>query len=204
MDISRRRMFSPDEDEILKNFVKENGNKDWGKISQILRGRTPRQCRDRYRNYLREGLNSHPWTEEEDTIIKKMHNEIGPKWVTISKMLNERNGIDIKNRWGELNSSLKVRYKSHSFPHFSQNQPLVIENNYNHQFKTKIDEKSENATCDEKNESKSNEKEEKFQSKNCDIAISEEEFYNFCSIWDWILPMEEYNLIGSNKITNLF
>lgn len=201
-------MFSPDEDEILKNFVKENGNKDWGKISQILLGRTPRQCRDRYRNYLREGLNSHPWTEEEDSIIKKMHNEIGPKWVTISKMLNERNGIDVKNRWNELNSSLKVRYKSHSFANTNQSSISLNDipertNTQSIVLKKKIYDNKDTIKV-ENNYTGQNESQIFSNNKSFDIAISEEEFYNFLSISDWILPMEEYSLIGSNKITNLF
>lgn len=210
MDISKRRMFSPDEDEILKKFVKENGTRNWEKASLILRGRTPRQCRDRYRNYLREGLNSHPWTDDEDIIIIKMVNEIGPKWVTISKMLIERNGIDVKNRWNELSMNLKIPFKSGHMPHsekelinnFSSesfSNPVIVNNNSEDQdIKSKEDEKKEvgdQYSCQNNSTINNN---------SFDIAISEEEFYNTLSIMDCVLPIEEYNLLGSSKTQYLF
>lgn len=71
----------------------------WEEIAKKLPGQTPKQCHDRYANYLRDGLKSEPWTQEEDEMLIEMHKEIGPKWVKMMKRLPGRSGNDIKNRW---------------------------------------------------------------------------------------------------------
>lgn len=69
------------------------------KLQKKLPGQTLKQCHDRYANYLRDGLKSEPWTQEEDEMLIEMHKEIGPKWVKMMKRLPGRSGNDIKNRW---------------------------------------------------------------------------------------------------------
>jgi hypothetical protein len=62
-------------------------------------GRSPRQCRDRHRNYLLDSLVTSPWTPEEDAIIIAQFHVIGPRWVEIAKSLSGRSGSHVKNRW---------------------------------------------------------------------------------------------------------
>ena len=211
MEDKKRKMFSSDEDQILRDFVIENGNRNWSKITEILQNRTPRQCRDRYRNYLKEGLNSHSWTEEEDSIIKKKYNELGPKWVAISKFLNDRNGIDVKKRWNELTSSSKKRYKRH---HERLNRDSLSYTNYYKKKATpppavqpKTNPTKENTENNSIDQIKADDQTSIFnenENDDFDIGISEEEFYNILSISDCILPMEEYSYLGSIRISNLF
>jgi hypothetical protein len=83
----------------LRSFVDTFGTKSWDDIVRWLPNRSPRQCRDRYNNYLQESLVICPWTPEEDAVVIQQYHEIGPKWVEIGKMLRGRSGNNVKNRW---------------------------------------------------------------------------------------------------------
>jgi hypothetical protein len=94
-----RRKFMPDEDRQLRALVAQLGTKSWGKIATYMPTRSPRQCRDRYKNYLLDSLVSDVWTAREDAILIQKVQEIGPKWVEIAKFLSGRSGNHVKNRW---------------------------------------------------------------------------------------------------------
>jgi hypothetical protein len=91
--------FSPKEDEQLRMVVDTIGTRRWDIVASFLPFRTPRQCRDRYRNYLLDFLVIVPWTPAEDEIVCRKYAQIGPKWAEISKSLTGRSGNDVKNRW---------------------------------------------------------------------------------------------------------
>lgn len=99
-DISTsRKRFSAEEDAILKKLVQEEGLKDWEEISAQLPGRTSRQCRDRYNNYLYKEIIRRPWTPEEDQIIIEKNKIYGNSWSKIAQFLVGRSGNNVKNRW---------------------------------------------------------------------------------------------------------
>lgn len=91
--------FSKEEDEKIKLLVDLYGAKNWALISSFINGRTPKQCRDRYKNYLAPGFFLGQWTNEEDELLKKLYEEYGPKWSTLAKSFNDRSPGSIKNRW---------------------------------------------------------------------------------------------------------
>lgn len=96
---SMRKKFSPEEDEILVRMVEANGPHRWDEIAAAVPGRTGRQCRDRFRNYLMPNLNPEPWSPEEDEILVAKHYEIGPHWSRIAEFLPGRSSNSVKNRW---------------------------------------------------------------------------------------------------------
>ena len=98
-DYSRRRLFSAKEDATLVRLVKEIGNGSWTKIAKRMPKRTAKQCRDRYNNYLKEGVKTTKWTPEEDKLLNELYEKLGPKWVQMSKLIEGRSENDIKNRW---------------------------------------------------------------------------------------------------------
>jgi hypothetical protein len=95
----QKRKFSSAEDAELRSLVDKHGTKNWEEIAVFMPGRTSRQCRDRYNNYLLDSLVATPWTPEEDAIIVERFRRIGPKWVTIARLLKGRSGNHVKNRW---------------------------------------------------------------------------------------------------------
>ena len=97
--LSSRKKFSFEEDELLKQLVNKFGLKKWKLIAQKLPGRTGRQCRDRYMNYLNPGFFHGQWSKNEDELLLAKYIELGPKWSQIKKFFNNRNANSIKNRW---------------------------------------------------------------------------------------------------------
>ena len=48
--------FVQEEDEILQKLVGKHGGKGWTSIATYLKGRTGKQCRERWHNHLKEGI----------------------------------------------------------------------------------------------------------------------------------------------------
>lgn len=61
--------------------------------------RTGKQCRERYINQLDPNIKKTPWTIEEDTTIKRLHDQLGKKWSKFMDYLPGRSDNAIKNRW---------------------------------------------------------------------------------------------------------
>ena len=87
---AHRRKFTPEEDQQLRLLVEENGAHKWDYIAASMPGRTGRQCRDRYQNYLCPGISRDEWTQEEERLLLEKHAEYGPQWAKISKFFQGR------------------------------------------------------------------------------------------------------------------
>jgi hypothetical protein len=94
-----RRRFTKEEDSKLIRLVRQLGAHNWAAVSSGMTGRTARQCRQRYSNFLSQIRQRSPWTPKEDEFVVTKYRELGPKWVFISTFLPGRTGNDIKNRW---------------------------------------------------------------------------------------------------------
>ena len=110
--------WTTEEDETIITFVRENGDKDWAKLALLLKGRTGKQCRERYRNHLDTSVKRTPWTKEEDDILADLHAKYGNAWTKIAEFLPGRTDNCIKNRW---NSTIKKRLER-----IESGQPLVM------------------------------------------------------------------------------
>ena len=97
--VTCRRKFTEKEDLILKNAVNIFGSYNWKIIASLVPGRNPRQCRDRYTNYLAPGLVHIEWSEDEDKLLAEKFNLFGPKWTQIRQYFPTRSANDIKNRY---------------------------------------------------------------------------------------------------------
>ena len=64
--------WSPAEDVLLIEKVKEFGTQNWVIIARFLKGRLGRQCRERWHNVLNPDIVRREWTREEDVFIIKM------------------------------------------------------------------------------------------------------------------------------------
>jgi hypothetical protein len=94
------------EDQTIIDFVRDNGPKEWTRLSSLMPGRIGKQCRERWRNHLDPQVNREPWTSDEDRILQEMHATLGGAWVKLAMYLPGRSDNAIKNRW---NSTLKKR-----------------------------------------------------------------------------------------------
>lgn len=96
--------WTAEEDQLIINWVTENGPKNWSSLASTLHGRLGKQCRERWVNSLDPNVDHKPWTKEEDDILIKQHELWGNKWAKIALLLKGRTDNSVKNRW---NSSLK-------------------------------------------------------------------------------------------------
>ena len=91
--------FTAEDDKKLRDLVEQYGTSDWNLISQKMGTRNSRQCRERWENYLSSSVNRSPFTPEEDLLLLQKYQELGAKWVNISKSFNNRTDISVKSRW---------------------------------------------------------------------------------------------------------
>jgi hypothetical protein len=95
-----RNRFTVDEDFHLLELVRQHGQTNWSQVASEMRGRTARQCRDRYKNYLSDHVVRTPWAPWEDDFIARRYGDIGPRWALIaSEMQSGRTALHVKNRW---------------------------------------------------------------------------------------------------------
>jgi hypothetical protein len=98
---SARNPFTPEEDEKLVEVILRTAgcNFTWPQVAEELPGRTPRQCRERWTEYLHPDVRSQEWTDEEDDLLLSAISARGHKWTQISQVMLNRSDNDIKNRW---------------------------------------------------------------------------------------------------------
>mmetsp|Transcript_1891 Transcript_1891/g.2165 ORF Transcript_1891/g.2165 Transcript_1891/m.2165 type:complete len:507 (+) Transcript_1891:213-1733(+) len=107
----KKGQWSKEEDETLietakkqlEKCVRENREKklNWGQICKSIKGRTAKQCRERWVNNLDPDIRKGQWTPEEDQKIMELHAHFPKKWAMISKNLP-----------GRTENSVKIRYKT--------------------------------------------------------------------------------------------
>ena len=97
-----RQKFTQEEDELLRKLVAELGDYDWNTIASRMNGRTPRQCRERYRNYLSPSLVNGPWTQDEELLLIQKFRQHGPRWAKIVQYFKNRSDVNIKNHWASI------------------------------------------------------------------------------------------------------
>ncbi len=112
--------WTAEEDQIVADLVNENGPK-WSMIAAKLSGRTGKQCRERWHNQLDPSIKKEAWSEEEDQRLIQLHQELGNKWVDISRAMPGRTDNAIKNRW---NSTIRRRDPSEDEIAVMSSQPL--------------------------------------------------------------------------------
>ncbi|OHT11696.1 Myb-like DNA-binding domain containing protein [Tritrichomonas foetus] len=106
---SNKQRFSKEEDMKIRQLVAIHGIAKWDLIAFMIPGKTPRQIRDRFTNYLFPNCSHHQWTMEEDMLLKEKFKELGPKWKRLSQFFIGRTPNSIKNRW---NTYLSKQFKS--------------------------------------------------------------------------------------------
>lgn len=103
---SKRKLFTKKEDQLLTIAAIKYNQESWSKIAQSVPGKTPKQCRDRWVNYLQPPLNLGPWSDSEDKLLVSLVNKYGTHWTKMKTSFPSRSTNSIKNRWYWL-------YKNH-------------------------------------------------------------------------------------------
>jgi len=113
-----RGVWSKEEDialtkAVLKSDEETNGGFKWGKIARIIKTRSAKQCRERWKSQIDPSINKSEWSEEEHQKLLKLQNSLGNRWSVISKHFDNRPEGFIKNKWNIHHSRSVFRPKKY-------------------------------------------------------------------------------------------
>lgn len=99
---SPKGIWSDAENSLLAQLAQGPHCKNWNVIAELLNGKcggrkTGKQCRERYRNYEDPRLEKTSWRPQEKLLFTILHQLYGNHWSGISKCLNWRSDVVIKN-----------------------------------------------------------------------------------------------------------
>lgn len=98
----QKHKFTPEEDELIRQFVVQHGVNQWDAVAKALEHRTPRQCRDRWKHYLSPHVSHNEFTIDEDKNLIHLCMTLGPQWSALTKFFPGRTDVNLKNRWNKL------------------------------------------------------------------------------------------------------
>jgi hypothetical protein len=94
-----RSKFEPHEDDLLTDAVRMYGTSNWSIVAMALPGRNPRQCRDRWNNYLRPNLKTDDWTPEEEAELVARVRKMGSRWEKLAAFFRGRSKNSLRSRF---------------------------------------------------------------------------------------------------------
>ncbi|CAL9051636.1 unnamed protein product [Musa banksii] len=119
----RKGTWMAEEDEILMEYVRKHGPRDWSSIrSKGLLARTGKSCRLRWVNKLKPDLKTGcKFSPEEERIVLDLQAKFGNKWARIATYLPGRTDNDVKNFWSTRQKRLARISRSSLPPRSSKN-----------------------------------------------------------------------------------
>ncbi|XP_059670561.1 protein rough sheath 2 homolog [Cornus florida] len=100
--MKERQRWQPEEDALLRAYVKQYGPKEWSLISQRMGkalDRDPKSCLERWKNYLKPGIKKGSLTPEEQTLVISLQSKYGNKWKKIASEVPGRTAKRLGKWW---------------------------------------------------------------------------------------------------------
>ncbi|WRX21206.1 hypothetical protein QQP08_013693 [Theobroma cacao] len=127
--MKERQRWQPEEDALLKAYVKQYGPKEWNLISQRMGktlNRDPKSCLERWKNYLKPGIKKGSLTPEEQSLVISLQAKYGNKWKKIASEVPGRTAKRL-GKWWEVfkEKQLKQLQKKQGRKEFSPEDPVL-------------------------------------------------------------------------------
>jgi len=90
--------WTEEEDKLLIQIAEKYKFRNWKIIALEMKDRTSTQCYERFRK-IKPDIKKGPWTIEEDEYLRELINIHGKKWSKISKIMKNRTGKQIRDRY---------------------------------------------------------------------------------------------------------
>jgi hypothetical protein len=128
---STKTIWSADEDHAVLSILAEVGSPRWREIATILKrrcgtGKSPKQCRERYRNYLNPTYSITEWGLNEKTLFIVLHKVLGNKWSQMTQYMEKRSDIAIKNHFYCLIRKTLKRFAALTIPDTLVREPTKV------------------------------------------------------------------------------
>ncbi|KAL3654212.1 Transcription factor [Castilleja foliolosa] len=94
--------WSQEEDDILREQIRDHGTENWAIIASKFKDKTTRQCRRRWFTYLNSDFKKGGWSPEEDMLLCEAQKIFGNRWTEIAKVVSGRTDNAVKNRFTTL------------------------------------------------------------------------------------------------------
>jgi hypothetical protein len=99
---TRKKKWSPLEDQILRAAVGRFGLNNWRSVAMFVPGRSSKQCRERWLGHMAPDNTKDEWSVQEDMILVERQALMGNQWAQIKGFLPGRSVVSVKNRWNWL------------------------------------------------------------------------------------------------------
>ena len=101
---TRKGQWSEEEDAFVLKVIAVSPKQpfvQWTDLAALLPGKSGKQIRDRWINYLNPSINHLPFSREDDLKLWHGHAELGKRWAEIGEKIfnSTRSENHIKNRW---------------------------------------------------------------------------------------------------------
>jgi len=96
-DMSKKKWHRKDDIRLIE--LVETYGQNWEMIANHIGDRSQRDVESRYKDKLDPNVKNTKFTEEEDTLVKKLYEEFGNDWFHIARYFKNRNAKMIKKRF---------------------------------------------------------------------------------------------------------
>ncbi|OVA16111.1 SANT/Myb domain [Macleaya cordata] len=116
--MKERQRWQPEEDALLRAYVKQYGPKEWNLISQRMGKpllRDSKSCLERWKNYLKPGIKKGSLTLEEQNLVISLQSKYGNKWKKIASLVPGRTAKRL-GKWWEVFKEKQLKLKNSTTP----------------------------------------------------------------------------------------
>uniref|UniRef100_A0A453JX17 Uncharacterized protein n=1 Tax=Aegilops tauschii subsp. strangulata TaxID=200361 RepID=A0A453JX17_AEGTS len=102
MEMKERQRWRPEEDAILRSYVRQYGPREWNLVAQRMNvplDRDAKSCLERWKNYLRPGIKKGSLTDDEQRLVIRLQAKHGNKWKKIAAEVPGRTAKRLGKWW---------------------------------------------------------------------------------------------------------